>query len=347
MVNARLSRVWPGLVALGFVSALAAGNFVASRDAAAAASFPNFELYSVAVDGTGKRNLTRSRAYDVFPALSRDGRRIAFVRTGFPGDPFDPQIWIMNADGSRPRKLAGPRPLSTHPTRWSPDGSRIAFATGRSESESAVAVVRVDGSGLGNIENASDPSWSPDGGRVVFLSDLSPEFRVGARTISIANADGSARRVVYRLGDFEGRPHAPVWSPRGALIAVAFYQGPGYALYVIDAESGARLQLSPNGYYPSWSPDGRRLAFSNHRGVWVTSVARPNPRRVVGTKGWQPRRPSWSPDGRWIACVTNRFLLVVNAQTGRVRVVARNAREGGAAPLWSPNSRRIIFEGTA
>jgi Tol biopolymer transport system component len=346
MVHARPSRVLPGLAALGLVSALAAGASVASRDAAAAATFPNFEIFSVAIDGTGKRNLTRSRAQDVYPALSRDGRQIAFVRRGSPGDELYEQIWIMNADGSRHRRLAGPSPLFTQPTRWSPDGRRIAFATGRSESESAIAVVRADGSGLISIENGWNPSWSPDGRRLVFLSDLSPHYRVGARAISVANADGSTRRVLYSLGALEAQPHAPVWSPRGSVIAVAIYQGSHDALFIIDAESGARLQLTPNGYYPSWSRDARGLAFSNNRGVWVTSVARPNPRRLVGTNGWQPRRPSWSPDGRWIACVTNRLVVVVNVQSGRVRVVARNAREGGAAPIWAPDGRRIIFEGT-
>src|SRR6266545_5901313 len=83
--------------------------------------FDNFQdVWSINADGTGLTRLTRSPGPDFDATWSPDGARIAFrsERNG------DPEIWLMNADGSGQRGLAdGLSPA------WSPDGSKIAYAS--------------------------------------------------------------------------------------------------------------------------------------------------------------------------------------------------------------------------
>jgi Tol biopolymer transport system component len=84
------------------------------------------EVCVMNADGSGRRYLTRTRAFDVDPSWSPDGRRIAFAsdRNG----PFE--VYVMNANGGDQRRLTRTKGGggSIDPA-WSPDGQRIAFAS--------------------------------------------------------------------------------------------------------------------------------------------------------------------------------------------------------------------------
>ena len=96
---------------------------------------------------------------------------------------------MMKATGGNARQLTTSAAEDGAP-RWSPDGSRIAFFSGR-DGNFEVYVMSVDGSGKVNVTKnpASDssPSWSPDGARIAFVSDRFEDRPL----IMIANADGS------------------------------------------------------------------------------------------------------------------------------------------------------------
>src|SRR5439155_2040177 len=98
-------------------------------------AFDNFDdVWAIDADGTDLTRLTHSPGPDFDPSWSRDGMRIAFrsERSG------ESEIWVMNADGTRQRRLAaGLSPA------WSPDGSLIAFS-GRA----GLSMIRPDGTGL-------------------------------------------------------------------------------------------------------------------------------------------------------------------------------------------------------
>jgi len=111
-------------------------------------------IFVVAVDGSGRRQLTRgSGEYE--PAWSPDGTRIAY----FAKD----AVWVMNADGSGSRRVASGDLTAFQPT-WSPDGTRIAFVNA-SPDHSDIYVVGVDGASPHSItrpwrDKADEaPSW--------------------------------------------------------------------------------------------------------------------------------------------------------------------------------------------
>lgn len=298
---------------------------------------PNREIFVVSVDGTGPRNLTRNPAQDDYPALSPDGRTLVF-RRGYAS------VWGMTRYGKRPHSLIR---LTTGLDRpaWSRDGRRIAFGLG----DQKVGVIGSAGEGLRSIANAADPSWGR-GRRLAFRTTFGPGFREGPKEIAVANEDGGDRRVVVRavdLGPTADKLGRPVWSPTAAHIAFSAYVSPRFPLYVLDVDRrSAPRMIAEDGYDPTWSPDGRRLAFKNSDGLWIVRVDGTGLRRLSRIRGSNsPRLPSWSPDGTRIAYVTRPLakinLVVVNVRNGSNQIVARGVES--RQPVWSRDGRKIYF----
>ncbi len=92
----------------------------------------NREIYVMDADGGKPRKLTDSPLVDWDPSWSPDGRHIAFTANGRPGDwgarGGDLEIYMMDANGSNPRKLTNNLRQDTDPA-WSPDGKHIAYAS--------------------------------------------------------------------------------------------------------------------------------------------------------------------------------------------------------------------------
>jgi WD40-like Beta Propeller Repeat len=226
----------------------------------------NYDIYSINVDGTGERRLTRDASDEFDPAWSADGKKIAFVRN----DGGNRDIWTMNPDGSGQVRLTSDPASDRYPS-WSPDGSAIAFRSNRRPSTSFdIWKMRADGSDAVQITADSvlwaesletDPAWSPDGRKIAFVSD-----RDGNREIYLADADGSSSR---RLTTNPATDQFPAWSPDGSKIAFGSDRDGNEEIYVMSASDGSgqtKLTADPAAdRYPAWSPDGAKIAFRSSR----------------------------------------------------------------------------------
>ena len=150
------------------------------------------EIYVMNADGSNPRNLTQNGAdyFDAYPAWSPDGAQIAFSSSSDRHRDRREGIYVMNADGSNPIRLTPTDPFSQPPIQqifslvWSPDGTKIAFATARN-----INVMNADGSNLIQLTESDDIDlfgidWSPDGHKLVFVS-----ARDGDEDIYVSNVN--------------------------------------------------------------------------------------------------------------------------------------------------------------
>lgn len=216
----------------------------------------------VNVDGTNRRNLTRTGApYESWPAWSPDGRRIGFItQRNFFSEDLAGDLAVMNADGRARRQLTR-RHRYFGPPRWSPDGRRLMFIT----VNSTVSVVRADGTGLRKLAgNAWAAAWSPDGRRIAFLSWRS--FFGPYSFLSVIDADGRGRRQFAR---FRHEVSGLAWTAADRIV----YDGIDGLYSVTSDGRGRRLLRGTKGGDPSLlAPDGTLLAVGGS-GLAVVDVA--------------------------------------------------------------------------
>jgi Tol biopolymer transport system component len=268
-------------------------------------AFGGDDIYVINADGSDQVKLTSDPGWDDGDlAWSPDGRAIAFRRQ-LPPDGRSSEIHVMNADGSEQRMLTRIAQQLGDPVdlAWSPRGNKIALS--RRDGNLEIYVMNTDGSEqrrlTRNTVRDSNPVWSPDGRRIAFEHNWQ---------VWVMNADGSGQRRLTRNG---GRNFAPAWSPDGRRIAferrlgrvqsVDWCSGCGTArifeVWVTNADGSGQQSLTPRGAKPSWSPDGRRIAFVSKRDgnaeIYAMNADGSGQRNLTRTPGRQERWAAWSP----------------------------------------------------
>lgn len=155
-----------------------------------------FYLYVMDADGTNVQRLTDGEFSDYSPAWSPDGTQIAFVRYEREGA----GLFVMNADGSDVRRVAGPGIEIFGAPDWSLDGASIAVAVNGTKDgpPGGLMLVPANGSGEGTMisgteveypDYVSHPAWSPDGEWIAYIHGHEGE-------LVILHPDGSDQRTL-------------------------------------------------------------------------------------------------------------------------------------------------------
>jgi Tol biopolymer transport system component len=197
---------------------------------------------------------------------------------------------------------------------------------------------------------AFSPSFATEGSAVFYHSGAGASSAILKADSDAAGSVLRVTRVVDdRASNFHARP-----SPDGTLIAFDSDRDGERGIYVADADGRNVRRVSGDGFaaVPSWSPDGRMLAFVraevDRPNVWnIWTLDRENGRqtRITSYKVGQPWGAAWFPDGKRIA-YSHEDRLVVRALDGsRQRTFASPIRGRLVrTPAVSPDGHRVIFQ---
>jgi dipeptidyl aminopeptidase/acylaminoacyl peptidase len=303
-----------------FVTALLAQPAMEGKQAASSAATPTIDqLISLKRAGSA--------------AISPDARWVAYtVRdANWDENAYHTEIWLADTKSGELRQLTNhPKKSSTSPT-WSPDSSRLAFATDRDDKRQIYLIDPRGGEArkLTSVEEGvGNFAWAPDGKTIAF-------------TAGDAKTDADKERE-KTFGEFD-------------------VVGEGYRmshLWLLDVGSQKARRLTTGAFTVgqfNWSPDGTHIAFdhrvnsANANGgtadISIVKVTDGTVRHLV-TQDGPDAGPVWSPDGSKIAFessmakpfyfYTNRVIAVIPSAGGPIDTISTAFDEDASIVRWTP-----------
>jgi Tol biopolymer transport system component/DNA-binding winged helix-turn-helix (wHTH) protein len=263
------------------------------------------------------RPLTSERGFKTHPALSADGRQVAYANAELPFAPRD--IHLRGTAGGEAAPVTS-GPDDDFAPSWSPDGSRIAFLRWSPDGGCAVMAAVVPRGGEQRLAPCraaqAHPTWLDD--TTLVIAD-NPAGSDASRLFALDVTSGAMRALTSppaeALGDSE-----PQASPDGRF--VAFRRTLRYGsdeIVLFDSRSGRERALTRDGWKAAgyvWSPDSRHLFYASNRdgalGLW---------RIDVRERGAEPEQVS-------LGLGVTSFLRMAADRTGNVVVELARPRSG-------------------
>ncbi len=311
------------------------------------------------------------------PALSADGRWLAFTRTETTRATMRPSKQIMVKAPGADRAAPFTRGPDDDTPAWSPDGATLAFLRPDADGTPQVWSMPARGGEARQVSGLPggviEFGWAPDSRRLVVGADVPPVLREPQDGGQEPQGDGVARQ---RDGGAASAPRTLTVSRIRYRYDSVGWRGDTYRrLFVMDADSGEAQQITGGPWddiSPVWSPVGDRIAFISGRRPDADVTAKVEA-YVVSADGGEPERWSgdleaiggigWSPDGRRLCAIGTDLRgghVGPLIYQGRVYVLAAGAAPAAltdtemapacaAAPLhrgitlrWTPDDR-VVF----
>jgi TolB protein len=192
-------------------------------------------------------NLTNGRGNSYVARYSPDGKQIAF----WSNRDGNPEIYVMNADGSGVRRLTDHPANDSTPT-WSPSGQQIAFTSDRAGSAiPQIYMMNADGSNVQRLtvgESWADrPSWSPSTNEIAFTARNGPAYDIKVLNLNT--------RQTRQLTNGEGSNESPAFSPSGRHVAFMSTRAGAWQIFTVGIDGNGVRQVTREGnnQFPAWS----------------------------------------------------------------------------------------------
>jgi TolB protein len=213
-------------------------------------------------------------------------------------------IWAIAVGESSPLRLTN-SPADERDPAWSPDGTKIAFASNR-DGNWELYIMQVDTGEITRLTYTPGfegaPTWSPDMAWLAYEGYYPETEDLEIYVISTDPARAAslgAQRATYTSGpDIE-----PDWGPGGRHIAFTSWRTGNQDIFILSLDEGDSLAVNLtntpdiNEDYPAWSHDGASIAYSANvqgvEGVWIRPAQQLNTTPILIGKG---RMPAWAPN---------------------------------------------------
>jgi dipeptidyl aminopeptidase/acylaminoacyl peptidase len=301
------------------------------------------------------------------PQISPDGKWIAYsvATPDLEANHSVRDIWVVPAAGGGEARQLTRGGSDTRP-RWSPDGKKLAFISGRAGAPQIywIALEGGEATRLTSISTGADNElWSPDGRTVAFVSSVYPDCRDDACNAG-RDAAKEKSKVKARVYEKLLYRHWTEWwdGKRGHLFTEAV-EGGGAAR---DLTPGANYDVPPfNEGAPeaiAFSPDGRELCFtantdkdealSTNADLFTVDVAGGGEPKRITTNPGNDWGPAYSPDGKWIAYRAQLLggyeadrwrLMLYERESAKQINLTENIDLSVESYIWKPDSIGIYF----
>jgi Tol biopolymer transport system component/tRNA A-37 threonylcarbamoyl transferase component Bud32 len=275
------------------------------------------------------------------PAIAPDSRSLAFESCRGVGGALYCDLLVVRLNGDltpqgNPRQLAAG--LGNAVLAWTPDGRSLVYSASSSSQESFLYRVDLAGGESKRLEiasrRASSPAVARKGNRLAFSRSV---FDRDVWRLAVGGKPQPF--LVSTAADKDAQ-----FSPDGRRIAFASERGgEGIAIWLANADGAGLVQLTRGPYHgsPSWSPDGRWIAFDarGKEGRWSINVVDSSggPSRLLAGGPFSSVVPSWSHNGKWIYFNSDR--------SGRFEIW-RMPFQGGAAEQVTRDGGYVAREST-